>query len=199
MAEPNDVDWTQIDWNDLYPRLLLVAAGMLNRRAWRGKYFGPAPGAPTPHDFVHQAIEETMSGERVWNRDVSLFQHMVGVIRSKISHLSTSQENKVTQREDDKIVQIADYRINPEAAAIRKAQEEAFLAFLEAKKPALRQLAYWMLHEPIRDTPELTVRLNMSVRDVDSLKRALRLATEEYVKAERARDEEREIGGGHEQ
>jgi hypothetical protein len=31
MAETYEFDWTQIDWNDLYPRLLLVAEGKLTR------------------------------------------------------------------------------------------------------------------------------------------------------------------------
>jgi hypothetical protein len=81
------VDWTQVDWDDLYPRLLSVAAGRLNRLSWRGKRFGPIPGAKTPKDIVHDAIVKTMTGQRVWNRKYSLFKHLVGVIYGEISNL----------------------------------------------------------------------------------------------------------------
>jgi hypothetical protein len=66
MAEASDFDWTQIDWNDLYPRLLLVADGKLNRLIWRGTRFGLIPGGQTSHDFVQAAIEKTKRGIRAW-------------------------------------------------------------------------------------------------------------------------------------
>ena len=88
MAETSDFDWTQIDWNDLYPRLLLVAEGKLNRLIWRGARFGPVPGGQTSHDFVQAAIEKTKGGIRAWNPEISIFQHLAGVILSEINHLA---------------------------------------------------------------------------------------------------------------
>jgi hypothetical protein len=96
MAETYEFDWTQIDWNDLYPRLLLVAEGKLNRLAWRGSRFGPIPGGQTSHDFVQAAIEKTKGGFRVSNPEISIFQHLVGVILSDINHLANSTENQIS-------------------------------------------------------------------------------------------------------
>ncbi|HMA74427.1 MAG TPA: hypothetical protein VKP67_23500 [Xanthobacteraceae bacterium] len=185
MAEASDFDWTQIDWNDLYPRLLLVAEGKLNRLIWRGTRFGPIPGGQTSHDFVQAAIEKTKQGIRIWNPEISIFQHLAGIILSDINHLANSIENQVTYCNDEKVIPIEDHRATPEASAIRRSQEEAFLAFLHAKNPKLRILAFSILHDPVRlGGLELATKLNLSICQVDSLKRALRRATEEFLKNE---------------
>lgn len=185
MAETYDFDWTQIDWNDLYPRLLLVAEGKLNRLTWRGARFGPVPGGQTSHDFVQAAIEKTTGGIRAWNPAISIFQHLAGVILSDINHLANSMENQITHYDDEKVIPIEDHRATPEVSAIRRSQEEAFLAFLHAKNPKLRILAFSILHDPVRlGSLELATKLNLSICQVDSLKRALRRATEEFLKNE---------------
>jgi len=185
MAEASDFDWTQIDWNDLYPRLLLVAEGKLNRLIWRGTRFGPIPGGQTSHDFVQAAIEKTKRGIRIWNPEISIFQHLAGIILSDINHLANSIENQVTYCNDEKVIPIEDHRATPEASAIRRSQEEAFLAFLHAKNPKLRILAFSILHDPVRlGSLELATKLNLSIYQIDSLKRALRRATEEFLKNE---------------
>ena len=185
MAETSDFDWTQIDWNDLYPRLLLVAEGKLNRLIWRGTRFGTIPGGQTSHDFVQAAIEKTKTGIRTWNPEVSIFQHLAGIILSDINHLACSIENQITQSTDEKVIPIEDHRATPEASAIRRSQEETFLAFLQRKNPALRTLAFSILHDPVRlGSLELATKLNLSICQLDSLKRALRRATEQFLKAE---------------
>jgi hypothetical protein len=185
MAETSDFDWTQINWNDLYPRLLLVAEGKLNRLIWRGTRFGPIPGGQTSHDFVQAAIEKTTRGIRAWNPDISIFQHLAGVVLSDINHLANSVENQTIHHDDEKVIPIEDHRATPEAAAIRRSQEESFLAFLHAKNPKLRILAFSILHDPVRlGGLELATKLNLSICQVDSLKRALRRATEEFHKNE---------------
>jgi hypothetical protein len=185
MAETSDFDWTQVDWNDLYPRLLLVAEGKLNRLIWRGTRFGPIPGGQTSHDFVQAAIEKTKRGIRTWNPEVSIFQHLAGIILSDFNHVANSIENQITQSSDEKVIPIEDHRATPEASAIRRSQEEMFLAFLHGKNPALRTLAFSILHDPVRlGSLELATKLNLSICQLDSLKRALRRATEEFLKAE---------------
>jgi hypothetical protein len=177
------IDWTQVDWKDLYPRLVYLAAKKLNRLSWRGRPSGPIPGGTTAKDIVHNAIVKTMSGQRIWNRDLSLFDHLAGVISSDISQLVSSAENRRTLQADEKIVNIADHMEDPETIAIRKSQEQRFFAYLEEKKPALRQLAETILYSQVTGT-ELAVQLNLSIREVDSLKRALRRATEDFLNGE---------------
>jgi hypothetical protein len=181
MTEPNYIDWTKIDWKDLYPRLLLLARSKLKGKTWRGTHRGAVPGAPTERDLVQRAILKTIEGERTWNPKFSLYEHLAGVISSEISHLARSVENKITVRSDETVVQIEDHRISPELMVMRKIEEENFLIFLEIKNPALRQLAHLILHESVGSTSEFMNRLNSSAREVDSLKTALRRATREYL------------------
>jgi hypothetical protein len=133
MAETSDFDWTQIDWNDLYPRLLLVADSKLNRLIWRGTRFGPIPGGQTSHDFVQAAIEKTKGGIRAWNPEVSIFQHLAGAILSDINHLANSVENQITQCSDEKVIPIEDHRATPETSAIRRSQKRLSSRFSTRK------------------------------------------------------------------
>jgi hypothetical protein len=186
----NHIDWTTIDWADLYPRLLLIAAGKLNRLSWRGQRFGAIPGGKTAADIVHDAIVKTISGQRVWNQQQnSLFDHLAGVISSEISHLVQSRENRTTARVDDNIVQFLNHREDPETIIIRKAQKHDFLIYLAKKKPMLRTLAELILYDANAGTPNLMVKLDLSWREVGSLKKALRRATEAFLDGEDGRQQ----------
>jgi hypothetical protein len=182
---PSHIDWTTIDWADLYPRLLLVAAGKLNRLSWRGQRLGAIPGGKTAADIVHDAIVKTMSGQRAWKaQQNSLFDHLAGVISSEISHLVQSPDNRITVRADDNVVQLVNHREDPETIIIRKAQE---LIYLARKKPMLRMLAESILYDANASTPNLMVKLDLSLREVESLKKALRRATEAFLDGEDGR------------
>ena len=180
----NNFDWAKIDWNDVYPRALLIAAGKLQRLSWRGQPFGAIPGGKTAKDIVQSAIVKTISGERTWDGKKSLLEHLAGVISSEISHMVRSAENRKTIREDENVHLIADYRDNPETLAIRREQEQQFLCFLENKKSGLRFLAELILYDPDADNSLLINRLNLSSRELESLKRALRRATGDFLKTE---------------
>jgi DNA-directed RNA polymerase specialized sigma24 family protein len=182
------VEWTQRDWADLYPRLRLIAAGKLARLRWRGRRGGAIPGGKTAEDVVHDAIVKTISGERVWNQERdSLFKHLAGVISSDVNHSVTAVENTTTIQADDNVILFADHRDNPEATIIRKSEEQRFFAHLETKKPSLRTLAELILYDPAgNSTTELAAKMNLSRTDVESLKRALRRATAEFLKEDHA-------------
>jgi hypothetical protein len=184
----DNFDWASIDWADRYPRLLIFAAGKLKRLRWRGEPFGAIPGAATPKDVVHDAIVKTISGVRQWNRTTtSLFDHLVGVISSNVSHLVQTAENRRTLRADEKILVIEDIREDPETTDIRRLQEQKFLSYLENKRPVLRQLAESILNDPAANTTlELAIKFNLSIRQTESLKTSLRRATKEFLEKEQA-------------
>jgi hypothetical protein len=156
-----------IDWEELvtavYARVLLYTAKRLRGLSWRGRPNGPILKGMTPKDFVHDAIIKTMSGQREWNRDVSLFRHLAGVISGDISHLVNSLENKRSRLHDDeKIVDIADHREGPEMGAIRKSQLKRYFAYLEKKRPVLGKLAEAVLYRPSGITEELVRELGLT-------------------------------------
>jgi hypothetical protein len=159
----------------------------MGRLRWRGIQSGPPPGGKTPEDMVQNAIMKTMAESRTWDRELTPFQHLAGAISSEISALVNSAENQRTLLADeDKVINIADHLDDPETSAIRKSQEQRFFAHLEAKRLALRQLAEMMLYRPASGPMELAAQLNLSIRELDSLKRALKRATEEFLKGEGA-------------
>ena len=97
-----DIDWAVQDWDDLVPRLLLLAVSRLYRMTWRGRRGEAPPGAAEAEDYVNDAISKTISGVRVWNPgNCTLFQHLAGVIVSDVSHAATSTENRTTMAPPD--------------------------------------------------------------------------------------------------
>jgi hypothetical protein len=180
------VDWAGIDWNDVYRRALLFAAYKMGRLKWRGQAFGAIPAGKGPEDIVHDAIMKTISGQRAWNPEITLSVHLAGVISSEINHLAMTAENrKSLEAADDKIVLFPDTREDPETVAIRQSQEQHFFTYLGKKKPALRQLAELILQSR-EGTSGLKKKLNLDDRELSSLKRALRRATEEFLEEEHA-------------
>jgi hypothetical protein len=118
---------------------------------------------------------------------MSLYDHLVGVISSNVSHLVQTAENRRTLRADEKILVIEDAQEDPETAAIRKLQEQKLLSYLENKKPVLRQLAESILNDPAASTTlELAVKFNLSIRETESLKTNLRRATKEFLEQQQA-------------
>jgi hypothetical protein len=178
------VDLSGIDWDDQYPRLVHFAHEKLQRLRWRGKRGGAIPGGMRPEDFVHEAIKKTLSEERTLNLDITPFAYFAGLISSLINHLVESPDNtKTLEVDDDKIIPFPDPQEDPEQALIRKSQEQEFLAYLGKKKPVLRRLAELMLYDPAWKLC-LTDKLNLSSTEVDSLKRALRRTTKDFLEGE---------------
>jgi hypothetical protein len=132
-----------------------------------------------PQDLVQDAIEKTISGQRVWNREISLFRHLVGVVKSDVNHLAQSSENAMTRRDDEMAASAPDSGEGPETIALRELDKQRYFVFLERRNPMLRQLAELMLNG-ITDTISLAQKLNLTARNVDSRKRALQRATIEY-------------------
>lgn len=75
-----------VDWNDLMPRLLLVAR-RFHRRALRAY-----SGAPDPRDLVQQAITDVLDGRRRLPPDVPVFTVLCGVMRSQVSNYVSRQQ-----------------------------------------------------------------------------------------------------------
>jgi Bacterial sugar transferase len=89
--------WAQQKWEELVPRLLLLAASRLGHMTWRGCPRGGLPGVTEPADVVHEAIAKTIDGVRPWRPETcSLLQHLAGVVVQDVSHAANSSENRLT-------------------------------------------------------------------------------------------------------
>jgi hypothetical protein len=88
----------QINWEDATPRLVLYAQRTLDRLTWLGVLGGPPIAGLTPTDIVHEAVQDVLSGIRVWNKKKPILDFLMNTIQSIISNKVTSLENRLTTR-----------------------------------------------------------------------------------------------------
>jgi len=187
------IDWQAQDWDDLVPRLLLLAISRLQRMTWRGQRRGPPPGAAEAEDFVNDAVSKTIAGVRIWNPEAcTLFQHLAGVIVSDISHAAESMENRSTLREaaagdagPSLIADVGDDAPDQETVAVWRSEQRRLLDHLDRVDPALRAMAELMLVQDLQETADLSRVLAVPAAEIANrrkrLKRAVRAYLTEYV------------------
>jgi hypothetical protein len=187
------IDWQAQDWDDLVPRLLLLAVSRLRRMTWRGDRRGPPPGASEAEDFVNEAISKTIAGVRIWTPEAcTLFQHLAGVIVSDISHAAESAENRSTLRAASGgesgaglVVDSGDDAPDQETVAVWRSEQRLLLEHLERVDPALKEMAALMLVQDMQETADLSRALGIAPAEVANrrkrLKRAVRAYLTEYV------------------
>jgi hypothetical protein len=78
----------------LVKRLVLYAAKLLEHRTWRGNAASGPPGAPSPQDFVNDALLKYLDGKRRRPAGLPLDKFLAQVIRSEISHLADHAESR---------------------------------------------------------------------------------------------------------
>ena len=88
------------DWKEVTPRLLYYADKLIRRCRWRGLCVQAELGAKIcvegfcADDFVQDAIDRLLSGQRNYNHSVSLEQNLKGIIRSTIWSVNKSSRRK---------------------------------------------------------------------------------------------------------
>lgn len=183
------VDWSAVDWDDLVPRLLLLAMSRLSRMTWRGQRGSIAPGAAAAEDFVNDAIAKTMDGIRVWSSDkCSLFQHLAGIVVSDISHAATAAENRLTLADDGRAERIggwppdqADDVPDQEQIALWRSEQRQLLDYLRGIDPTMGEMAELILTKDIDQTAELCLRLDRSPSEIANLRKRIRRATQAHL------------------
>ena len=177
-------------WEDLVPRLLLLAMSRLSRMTWRGQLGSAPPGAADAEDFVNDAIAKTLSGVRVWREaNCMLFQHLAGIVVSDISHAATAAENRLTLADDGRQrggwpPDRADDRSGQEGEALWRSEQQRLLGYLAAIDPMLGRMAELMLIEDIDGSVELAGRLDVTVSDVANLRKRMKRATRAFILAD---------------
>ncbi|NNG03215.1 MAG: hypothetical protein HKM95_03840 [Inquilinus sp.] len=186
-AGPAPIDWSAQDWEDLVPRLLLLAAGRLSRMVWRGRRDGVRPAEA--EDFVADAIAKTIAGVRQWNPQAcTLFQHLAGVVVSDVSHAATAMDNRTTvspAADPDGTagapVTHADSAPDQEEIAAWRSQCRHLLGHLDTIDPPLGRLAAAMLIDDLRETADLCRVLDLPAADIANLRKRLKRAVRGYL------------------
>lgn len=197
-AEENEADaasdmpaWAAVDWDDLVPRLLLLAMSRLSRMTWRGRRNDVPPGAAEAEDFVNDAIAKTIAGVRVWSRDnCTLFQHLAGVVVSDISHAAEAAENRLTLAADGRKEDaggwppdVVDERQDQEERALWRSEQRRLLGHLDEVDPKLARMAELILVQDIDGSAELSERLGCSTNEVANLRKRMKRALRVFLMA----------------
>ena len=182
------IDWAAQDWDDLVPRLLLLAVSRLYRMTWRGRAGEAPPGAAEAEDYVNDAIAKTMSGLRVWQpANCTLFQHLAGVVVSDIGHAARSMENRHTVAPpkdppgDRWPPDTADDAPNPERAAAWRAEQRRLLDHLRGIDPDLAAMAELMLTRDMQESDGLAAALGVPETEIANRRKRLKRAIAAYM------------------
>ncbi len=183
--------WADVDWEDLVPRLLLLALSRLSRMTWRGQRDAMPPGAAEAQDFVNDAIAKTLSGVRVWSKEkCTLFQHLAGVVVSDISHAAEASENKLTLAADGRKdgqegwpPDQVDDAPDQEQRTLWRSEQRRLLGHLDEVDPKLAEMAELILFEDVDASAELAERLDCTTNDVANLRKRMKRALRVYMLA----------------
>lgn len=186
-----DIDWAKQDWDDLVPRLLLLAVSRLYRMTWRGRRGEAPPGAAEAEDYVNDAISKTISGVRVWNSgNCTLFQHLAGVIVSDVGHAATSTENRTTMAPPDDPPgdrwppDPADDSPDQEQAVAWKSEQRRLLKHLDGIDPELAVMAGLMLVHDMQESEALAEAMGVPAAEIANRRKRLKRAVTAYMAAE---------------
>jgi hypothetical protein len=167
-------DFGEVDWKDVYPRLLLATVARLRRSRWCPVREMHAS------DFVQTAIEKAMSRRRSWDPNRSLFQNLWQVVSSEVNHAAVSYENKNLNPIDATVVKVIDYRDNPEETAIYRSQLDHFLSYLHFHDADAASIANLILNVGVTKSRELGIQLNRTVPEIENIKKRLRRHCQGY-------------------
>ena len=180
------IDWAVQDWDDLVPRLLLLAVSRLYRMTWRGRSGEAAPGAAQAEDFVNDAISKTIGGVRIWNPDnCTLFQHLAGVVVSDVSHAAGSMENRSTAAPVDETENPgpdpADANPGPDHVAEWRSEQRRLLDHLQSLDSDLAAMAELMLTRDMQETDALGSALGVPGSEIANRRKRLKRAVRAYL------------------
>jgi len=173
-------DFRSVDWEDVYPRLLLATVGRLRRSRWHRACEMHAT------DFIQTAIEKAMSRQRSWDPDRSLFQNLWQVVSSEVNHAAVSYENKNLNPIDETVVKVIDYRENPEHSTICRSEIDHLLNYLSSHDADVASIASLMLNFGITSSIELSVRVKRPVHEIENIKKRLRRHCQRYQQEQEA-------------
>lgn len=183
--------WASVDWEDLVPRLLLLAMSRLSRMTWRGRRNDVAPKAAEAEDFVNDAIAKTIAGVRVWQEaNCSLFQHLAGIVVSDISHAAGAAENRLTLADDGRTDRRGgwppdreDDRPGQEQQVLWRSEQRRLLGHLDEVDPRLARMAELILVEDVDASADLAARLDCPINEIANLRKRMKRALHIFMLA----------------
>jgi hypothetical protein len=175
------------DWEPILKELLRYTMSLMKNREWLSVWSGHLPGAREAHDIVMSAVEDVIEQKRRIPDAVPILAFLKNVIRSKVSNLVNSLENRQTTRldplpaEDHKFENIYEPKGNdplPDWEAISKETEtqnaqllDLLIEFL-SDDPELQKVIECNI-DGIFKREQIASRLGKRVNEITNIKKRL--------------------------
>jgi len=191
-------DLLEKNLDDIIPRLTMYTLNKMKKRYWRGVRDGNPPGGQEAIDFVLQAIEKIISGQRNWNPQTQpdLFGYLKDIIDSDINHLVESWENKNFQSESSLMGDCTDNKdsyFDKLPSSISTPSE----IMLQEEDERLNDKFLWGFYDCLADEPQLikvveciidgihkpsdiATKMGISTKEVYNIKKQLQRRLNDY-------------------
>jgi RNA polymerase sigma factor (sigma-70 family) len=184
------------DWEELIKELMAYTVSRLQNRSWLGVWSGHLPGGAEARDIVMESVSDIISGVRHADPSVELTAFLKQVIRSKISHLVWSAENRRTQRLDPAP---AEKELDKEIADHGPDRDETTTEFVSVETEEINSRLLSLLIDHVSDDPdlqkvlecnldgvfkreEIAKRMGKSVSEITNVKKRLNRRLETFRK-----------------
>lgn len=167
--DSDSVDWTSQDWDDLIPRLILLAVLRLSRAAVDDGREGVALAIADAEDIVDRAVAETMSGQHPWDRTSdTLYEHLARAVGSGV--IATA--GLMTGSGD-----------GDEPSGEWRSDRRQLLDHLYDKDEKHGELASLILLENVHQPAELATALEVVPVEIGNMRRRMKREVRDYIAA----------------
>jgi hypothetical protein len=181
-------------WDEVKPRLLLLALRKIDRTKWKGRASGKIPGEEKifmAEDVIQTAINKFLSGERRhWDWSKSDLDNLWDAVSSEISNRSTSAENQTTIQLDEKVIELYPGETEPDRRIMDRLICEKLLKFLREEDMEVAKMAEIMLSEGLFRSGELAHAMCLPPKKIEAMKKRLRRLIEKFWKIADKNDSE---------
>lgn len=166
----DSINLAEQDWNDLIPRLLLLAVVRLSRPALQdGRQGAPVP-ASEAQGYVDDAVSKTLAGGGDWDPSAqTLFEYIAQIVIRDIGEAAGSSGGGARSGAAE------------EVAEPWRAERRSLLDHLYDKDERLGEMASLMLLENCLDTTELADALEVVPVEISNMRRRMKREVRDYI------------------
>ena len=165
-------DWHGVNWKDLGPRLLWATIRILRSHpVFTGQY-------DLAEDLVQEACAKAFAGDRNWDPSrCSLFQFLIGIIRSELSNKTRKRITYFKCVEDIYLFYVGEYiskDFSPEGILSCEDAKKKFLLSLGKNDEDVREIAFMMFYEEIDKPEEISRKTRFTINQVNNIKKRVK-------------------------
>lgn len=164
------INWAAQDWEDLIPRLLLLAVVRLSRPALQSGGQGAPVRASEAQGYVDEAISKTLAGACDWDPNShTLFEYLARVVVSDIGQAAGSPGGGLSANGAQEVDE--PWRL----------ERRSLLDHLYDKDEHLGEMASLMLLENCLETTELANALEVVPVELSNMRRRMKREVRDYI------------------